>query len=242
MSSPTRDPDSAVASIAAAMGVPARAKMLFCLLDGRARTSTELALAAGVTPSTASIHLQLLQERRLAKVIAQGKHRYYALERPDVARALEALSVVAGTPRKIGSRTPHALRFARSCYDHLAGSVGVALHDRLHQMRVFSIQPDRADYSLTPSGISALEALGIDIDAIQSERRRFAFGCLDWSERRPHLGGALGTALLTTALNRRWVSRDHDSRALSITSFGRRELHKRFGLSLEADPTSGGGS
>lgn len=231
------DPDSAVASIAAAMGVPARAKMLYCLLDGRARTSTELALAAGVTPSTASIHLQLLQERRLAKVIAQGKHRYYALERPDVARALEALSVVAGAPRKTGSRTPHALRFARSCYDHLAGSVGVALHDRLQQLRLFSIHSaDGTDYSLTSSGALALEALGIDLDAIRAERRRFAFGCLDWSERRPHLGGALGAALLTTALNRRWVSRDHDSRALSITSFGRRELHKRFGLSLEDDP------
>ena len=238
MTKQARDPDSAVASIAAAIGVPARAKMLYCLLDGRARTSTELALAASVTPSTASIHLQLLQQRRLVRVIAQGKHRYYALERTDVARALEALSVAAGAPRRIVSRTPHPLRFARSCYDHIAGSVGVALHDRLQQLRWFSIQAeDRTAYSLTPAGVSALERLGIGLDEARSERRRFAFGCIDWSERRPHLGGALGAALLTIALNRRWVARDHDSRALSITSFGRREIHKRFGLSLEADPT-----
>lgn len=211
--------------------------MLYCLLDGRARTSTELALAADVTPSTASTHLQRLQQRRLVKVFAQGKHRYYALERSDVARALEALSVVAGAPRKLGSRTPHPLRFARSCYDHIAGSVGVALHDRLRQLRWFSSgSGDPTAYSLTPAGESALEALGIDVDDTRAERRRFAFACIDWSERRPHLGGALGAALLSHALSKRWMARDLDTRALVVTPFGRRELQRRFGLSLGSDP------
>lgn len=210
--------------------------MLYCLLDGRARTSTELALAADVTPSTASTHLQRLQQRRLVKVFAQGKHRYYALERSDVARALEALSVVAGAPRKLGSRTPHPLRFARSCYDHIAGSVGVALHDRLRQLRWFSSgSGDPTAYSLTPAGESALEALGIDVDDTRAERRRFAFACIDWSERRPHLGGALGAALLSHALSKRWMARDLDTRALVVTPFGRRELQRRFGLSLGGD-------
>jgi hypothetical protein len=210
--------------------------MLYCLLDGRARTSTELALAADVGPSTASIHLQRLHERRLVRVFAQGKRRYYALERADVARALEALSVVAGSPRTIASRTPHPLRFARSCYDHLAGTVGVALHDRLQHMRWFHTVPgERTAYALTPTGATALEALGIDLTATEATRRRFAFGCVDWSERRPHLAGALGAALLTHALARRWVSRDLDTRALSVTPFGRREMRKRFGLSLDQE-------
>ncbi|HEY7993372.1 MAG TPA: hypothetical protein VID24_04145 [Candidatus Eremiobacteraceae bacterium] len=231
---PTHDADSAAASIAAAIGVPARAKMLYCMLDGRARTSTELAIAADVTASTASIHLGLLHDHHLVHVFAQGKHRYYALAGKDVAWALEALSVVAGAPRRTGSRTPHPLRFARSCYDHIAGSVGVALHDRLQQLRWFSGRPgDRTAYSLTRAGEFALEGLGIDVDAMRSERRRFAFGCIDWSERRPHIGGALGAALLTHALAKRWVSRDLDTRALSVSAFGRRELQKRFGLSLD---------
>jgi len=231
---PSRDADSAAASIAAAIGVPARAKMLYCMLDGRARTSTELAIAADVTASTASIHLSRLHDHHLVNVVAQGKHRYYALAGKDVARALEALSVVAGAPRRTGSVTPHPLRFARSCYDHIAGSVGVALHNRLQELRWFSARPgDRTAYALTPSGASALEELGIDVYATRSERRRFAFGCIDWSERRPHIGGALGAALLAHALATRWVSRDFDTRALSVTSFGRREMRKRLGLTLD---------
>jgi len=208
--------------------------MLYCMLDGRARTSTELAIAADVTASTASIHLGRLHDNRLVHVFAQGKHRYYALAGKDVARALEALSVVAGAPRKAGSRTPHPLRFARSCYDHIAGSVGVALHDRLQQLRWFSVQPsDRTAYTLTPSGITALEQLGIDVGATRAVRRRFAFGCIDWSEQRPHIGGALGAALLAHALAKRWVRRDLDTRALTVTAFGRREMQKRLGLTLE---------
>src|ERR1041385_3296564 len=125
------DTDADVAPIAAAIGEPARARMLYCLLDGRARTSTELAAIAEVTPSTASVHLQRLKTQRLVKVFAQGKHRYYSLDRSDVASTLEALPLLAGgTGQGLVTSTPHRLRSARTCYDHIAGTLGVALYDR----------------------------------------------------------------------------------------------------------------
>src|SRR6202161_1878147 len=127
--------DAAVSAIAAAIGEPARARMLYCLVDGHARTSTELAVVADVAPSTASIHLQRLKSQRLVKVFAQGKHRYYSLEGANVAAALEALSVLAGGARAgFVPRTPSRLRAARTCYDHIAGTLGVALHDRIRAM------------------------------------------------------------------------------------------------------------
>jgi len=216
----------AEAGIAAAIGEPARARILYCLMDGHARTSTELAIVAEVTPSTASVHLNRLKAEHLVKVLVQGKHRYYSLEGPDVAAALESLSVLAGGSRgKFVPTTPSRLRAARTCYDHLAGTLGVSLHDRLQALRWLS-----ADYRVTLDGMKALEALGIDIEGAQALRRRFACACLDWSERRPHIGGALGAALLKTALGRKWVLQDLDSRALAVTSLGRREMQRRFGL------------
>jgi DNA-binding transcriptional ArsR family regulator len=232
--------DAAASSIAAAIGVPARARMLYCLADGRARTSTELAVVAEVTPSTASVHLQRLRRQRLVKVLAQGKHRYYSLEGAAVAAVLEALSVLAGVSRvRFSPSTPHPLRAARTCYDHIAGNLGVSLHDRLRALRWLSGPPagDTA-YELTPEGTRGFQAMGVDVAAARALRRRFAFACLDWSERRPHLGGALGAALLEVALKRRWVSRDLDSRALSLTGWGRREMQARFGLSVPGSSPS----
>src|SRR5215469_9821005 len=226
--------DAAASSIAAAIGEPARARMLYCLADGRARTSTELAMLAEVSPSTASVHLQRLMTKRLVKVFAQGKHRYYSLEGPSVAAALEALSVLAGGTRyPFVPNTPEPLRAARTCYDHIAGSLGVALHDRLRAMGWLT--RDSADanaYELTPRGATALQGLGLDVDRARALRRRFAFACVDWSERRPHLGGALGAALLKVALKRRWVTQELDSRILSLTTLGRREMLARFSLKL----------
>jgi DNA-binding transcriptional ArsR family regulator len=224
--------DAGVASIAAAIGEPARARILYCLADGHARTSTELAIVADVTPSTASVHLQRLRTRRLVKVYAQGKHRYYSLAGANVAAVLEALSVLAG---KSGDafvpNTPNRLRAARTCYDHIAGTLGVSLHDRFTALGWLS-GGSGADntYDLTPGGATAFDALGIDVDATRTSRRRFAYACLDWSERRPHLGGAVGAALLNVALKRKWIRQDLDSRALGITSAGRREMLARFGL------------
>jgi DNA-binding transcriptional ArsR family regulator len=219
--------DSGVSGIAAAIGEPARARMLYCLVDGRARTSTELALVAGVSPSTASAHLNRLKAERLVRLAIQGKHRYYSLEGPRVARVLEGLSVLAGgPPRKFVPSTPSRLRSARTCYDHIAGELGVALHDSLRGLRWLS------EYDLTEEGARAFESLGVDVAATRKLRRRFAYPCLDWSERRPHLGGALGSALLAMALRRNWVVADLDSRALSITPGGRREMRDRFGMSV----------
>ena len=127
--------DDAASRIAAAIGEPARARMLYCLMDNHARTSTELAVVADVSPSTASVHLQRLKTERLVKVLVQGKHRYYSLEGPEVARVLEGLSVLAGGSReKFVPNTPNRLRAARTCYDHMAGTLGVPLHDRLKTM------------------------------------------------------------------------------------------------------------
>ena len=225
--------DAAISSIAAAIGEPARARMLYRLADGRARTSTELAVVAGVSPSTASVHLQRLRAERLVRVIPQGKCRYYSLTSADVAAALEALSVLAGAPRDAFTpTTPVRLRAARTCYDHIAGTLGVQLHDRFVALQwIRAIGRSGMDYELTTAGAAALDRAGIDVTTVQTRRRRFAFACLDWSERRPHLGGALGAALLELALKRRWVDQDLDSRTLDVTAAGWREMRARFGLS-----------
>jgi DNA-binding transcriptional ArsR family regulator len=230
-----RQADAAVARIAAAIGEPARARILFSLMDSRARTSTELAMIAEVSPSTASVHLNRLMSERLIKVFVQGKHRYYSLEAPSVARAMEGLSVLAGrSHHKFVPNTPSRLQAARTCYDHIAGTLGVSIHDRLKALGWLSTGSgrDRDNYSVTSEGAKGLAALRIDIDATRALRRRFAYACLDWSERRPHIGGALGAALLRVALKRKWVIQDLDSRALGVTEFGRRELLTRLGLRL----------
>lgn len=229
------DTDAAVVRIASAIGEPARARMLYCLLDGHARTSTELAMVAGVSPSTASAHLHRLKAERLVDVRVQGKHRYYSLAGSHVAGVLEGLSVLAGGPsNRFVPNTPSRLRLARTCYDHMAGSLGVSLHDGLLARAWLAPAHDHA-YDLTPDGAKAFAVLGVDVEAALALRRRFAYQCLDWSERRPHLGGALGAALLHLALKRKWVTRELDSRALGITSIGRREMRAHFGLQLLTD-------
>jgi len=228
-------PDAAISGIAAAIGEPSRARMLYCLMDGHARTSTELAAVADVNASTASAHLNRLKAERLVKVVKQGKHRYYRLEGSRVASVLEGLSVLAGGSRDtFVPNTPSRLRVARTCYDHMAGTVGVLLHDRfqvLGWLRADAREGHNA-YDLTPAGRDAFAALGVDVEAARALRRRFASGCLDWSERRPHMGGALGAALLGVALKRRWVTQEVNSRALNVTKLGRRELLDRFGVTV----------
>ncbi|MGB7282092.1 MAG: helix-turn-helix transcriptional regulator [Candidatus Acidiferrum sp.] len=224
--------DEAASRIAAAIGEPARARMLYSLLDGRARTGTELAIVAEVSPSTASVHLQRLKTERLVKMSAQGKHRYYSLEGLHVAAALEALSVVAGGSRgAFVPNTPNGLRAAGTCYDHIAGMLGVALHDRFKTLDWLMERPgaDNA-YELTRAGVVTFQTLGIDVETLRTLRRRFAYACVDWSERQPHIGGALGAALLGVALKRKWLIQELDSRALSITGAGRREMRARFGI------------
>ena len=221
----------AVARVASAIGEPARVRMLYCLMDGHARTSTELAVVAGVTPSTASVHLNRLRSEQLIKVLAQGKHRYYSLQGTEVAGALETLSALAGgTRHKFAPNTPDHLRMARTCYDHIAGTLGVALHDRMKTLGWLAVAKSDDAYDLTPGGVQGLEALDIDVEETRGLRRRFAYACLDWSERRFHVGGALGAAVLRVALRKKWLRQELDSRALSVTGLGRRELERRFGL------------
>jgi len=225
-----------VSALAAAIAEPARTRMLFCLMDGHARTSTELATVAGVSPSTASAHLARLVEQRLVQVLAQGKHRYHRLQDGNVAAALEALAVAAGLAReRFVPHTPTRLRNARTCYDHMAGAVAVALNERFHALGWLTDRPAGASiqdgsYELIEAGAEALQALGIDVAATRKLRRRFACACMDWSERRPHVGGALGAELLKLALKRRWVVQDADGRALRVTPLGERELRARFQL------------
>jgi DNA-binding transcriptional ArsR family regulator len=215
--------DVAASRIATAIGEPARARILYCLMDGHARTSTELAIVADVTPPTASVHLNRLK----------AEHRYYSLAEPDVASVLEGLSVLAGGHRdKFIPNTPSRLRSARTCYDHMAGTAGVSLHDCFLAMGWLSSDAKNSAYNLSPDRAKAFEALGIDLEATRSLRRRFASACLDWSERRPHVGGALGAAILQVALKRKWVVQDLDSRALDVTTLGQREMRTRFGLHL----------
>jgi DNA-binding transcriptional ArsR family regulator len=218
--------DAQISGIAASIGEPARARMLYCLVDGHARTSTELAIIAEVSASTASVHLARLKDYQLVKVYAQGKHRYYSLKDANVAQALEALSVVAGAGAAgYVPNTPSRLRSARTCYDHMAGEVAVALHDRMQELGWLQRgTPSENLYELTGVGTEGLNRLGIDVEALRSMRRRFAFACLDWSERRPHIGGALGAALLKLALSRKWMTQDIDGRALRLTAIGKREI------------------
>jgi DNA-binding transcriptional ArsR family regulator len=227
------DIDGAVSSLAAAIGESTRARILLSLMDGCARTGTELVALAEVSPSTVSAHLHRLEAAHLVTVRRQGKSRYYSLSSGEVASMLERLSVLAGGKRAAAvCKAPERLRAARTCYDHLAGTIGVTLRDRFAELGWLRIAygGEQETYELTPGGVNCLTKLGIDVNAARRLRRRFAFGCLDWTERRYHLGGALGAALLQFVRRNKWVRQDLDSRALRVTELGRRELLKRFGV------------
>lgn len=221
-----------IAQVASLVGDPARANMLSALMDGRALTASELAYVAHVTPQTASGHLARLVDARLLAVEKQGRHRYYRLASALVARALEGLMAVAETgPAR---HTPHwrggdDLRTARSCYDHMAGRLAVGVTDALVEGGHIVLQEDGG--SLTPQGVAHFETLGINLAAWPT-RRVFCRPCLDWSERRPHLAGVVGAALLGHALERGWLCRIRDSRALQITDAGRDGFNQAFGMHL----------
>lgn len=226
-STSTSDSDQ-LASVAAAIADPTRARMLCVLLDQRARTSTELAMLAEVSPSTASAHLSKLREQNLLTVLAQGKHRYYQLVSPEVAAALEALLNLASISMpQFKPTTPLRLRRARTCYDHLAGELAVALHDALVRAKcLLPSDHDASTYEVSEVGRTLLSGLGVALDMPPKSRRRYACACLDWSERRSHLGGALGANLLTFFRAQAWVEVELDSRALCITPKGERQFAK----------------
>ncbi|WP_027905275.1 MULTISPECIES: helix-turn-helix transcriptional regulator [unclassified Pseudomonas] len=222
-----------LATVASAIADPARARMLCCLLDGRARTATELAVVAQKSPSTASSHFQKLLEQGLVTLISQGKHRYFQLASADVAKALEGLlSITSFEVPAFKPSTPCRLRHARTCYDHLAGEVGVMLHDAL--LVGEWMNQEKGGYGLTPKGITQLAQMGIDLTSDTQARRRFAFPCLDWSQRCAHVGGTLGAALLDHMVQDKWFVRALDSRALTVTAKGRKRLASAFDIQLGA--------
>jgi len=221
------DGDADISSIAAVMGNPARGRMLAALLGGRAMPATELARVARVSPSTGSAHLARLEDAGLVAVERQGRHRYHRLAGADVAHAVEALAALS-PPRPVSTLraadAAAAERAARSCYDHLAGALGVALADRLCALGAL----DRDSLGLCDAHLFG--ALGVNVAGLADGRRPLTRACLDWSERRPHLAGALGAAVLESLLGSGWLARRPDGRALAMTSAGRDGLRDALGL------------
>src|SRR5471030_3052079 len=228
---------NALSEIAALMGDPARAAMLQLLMDGRAHTASELALNSGITAQTASGHLSRMVEANLLAARAQGRNRFYRLASGDVAHAIESLMALAGKRAEPASKTAAwrrdpDLRFCRTCYDHLAGQVGIAVTDAL--TRAGHIEPKGPrDWTLTETGDLFCRRIGVDVPgARRAGSRHFARQCLDWSERRPHISGALGAAIADTFFRRGWAERLRRSRTVRLTDSGRRALTRDFGASL----------
>jgi DNA-binding transcriptional ArsR family regulator len=218
-----------IARIASLLGDAARADVLSALLTGRALTATELASIAGVTKQTMSAHLSKLLDAALVKVDQQGRHRYFRLADEDVADLLESLMGVAfrtGAVRLLSSPREPALRRARVCYDHLAGEFGVAAYETLLHQGAFAMS--REELRLSKSGIGWFKCFGIDADAAARQRRIFCRPCMDWSERRYHLAGSLGAALLSRFHELKWAARDKNSRVIRFTPRGERAFRDLF--------------
>jgi DNA-binding transcriptional ArsR family regulator len=224
-----------LAEVAALIGDIARANILLALMDGRALTASELAWRAGVSAQTTSGHLSKLLEARLIALEKQGRHRYYRIAGQEVAHAVETLmEVAAAGPRRhrpVGPRD-EALRNARTCYDHLAGRLGVVLTDSLCSQGHIVVGDGAG--AITPAGERFLCDFGIDTGNFGRAGRAVCRTCLDWSERRPHLAGRLGAALCTRAFDLGWIERSKDSRAVAVTAAGRKGFTEIFGIRLAA--------
>ena len=224
-----------IASPAALIGDPSRAAMLQALQDGRAHPAGALAWAAGLTAQAASNHLAKLVDGGLLSVEREGRHRYYRLANAEVAHVLEALAVLAAPVRSLEQpRSPkaRALRDGRCCYGHLAGRLGIAVTDALVARGVIVPGDDKL-YEITSEGRGWFEDLGLELSDLRSKRGA-ARQCLDWTERRHHLAGPLGVALLSRMVALGWIDADRASRAVKLTTLGREELRARLGVDLEA--------
>jgi DNA-binding transcriptional ArsR family regulator len=244
--------DADIAALGSVLADERRCRILLALGDGRALPASVLADEAGVAPSTASEHLKRLRSAGLVRLERHGRHRYFRLAGPQVGELLEVLSRLsrAAPVRSLRQGTrAEALRAARTCYDHLAGRLGVALMEALLDQGVLEggdglFRPDRTardrlaaagndvDYRLTEAGVRRLEEFGIDLDALP-QRRPLVRYCVDWSEQRHHLGGTVGRALAHRLLELRWLRRADSGRAVHVTPLGRTEL-PRLGVSLPA--------
>ena len=223
-------PDRELARVAGMIGDPTRAAMLGALLGGEALPAGELARRAGIAPGTATSHLARLVEHGLLARRHSGRHRYFTLASADVAAALEALGRI--TPARRGAaanaEAPNgSIRFARTCYDHLAGVLGIMVTERLLERQLI-VGSD--SYEVTDAGVGWLASLGIDINGLRRSRRVVARPCLDWTERRDHLAGGAGAAIASVMLERRWITRVEGTRAVRLTLRGREALFRTLGL------------
>jgi DNA-binding transcriptional ArsR family regulator len=219
--------------IAALICEPVRATMLWSLLDGRSYTATELAVAADISSTSASNHLTKLLEADLLKVDKQGKHRYYSSANAEVAYAVEALANLANNKTirsKAPTATPAGIKYCRTCYDHLAGFVGVKLMEAL--LRNGYLSQTTNNYTITPKGWKWLSQFGITANDTDGNRRPFIRECLDWSERRPHLAGKLGALLLEKMFQKQWFRKVRFSRELVLTPKGKQEMYALLGITL----------
>jgi DNA-binding transcriptional ArsR family regulator len=225
--------DVRIAEVAALVGDPARANILAALMGGQALTAGELVHVTGVSPQTTSGHLGKLTDGRLIACVKQGRHRYYRVATPRVAEMLESIMAVVadGPPRyRPPSKLDDAMRVARTCYDHVAGKLGVCIADALCALGHVTLSDEGGE--LSESGVAFLEKFGVDLAAARSRRRIFCRPCLDWTERRPHLGGTVGAVLAQRCFDLKWLQRMPESRALFVTPAGRRGLSETFGFWL----------
>jgi DNA-binding transcriptional ArsR family regulator len=226
-----------LALVASLIGDTTRANILAALLGGRALTASELAYFAHVSPQTASGHLAKLVDGKLLAVLRQGRNRYYRLATPLVAQMLEGIMAVAleGPQRyRPASKADDAMRMARTCYDHFAGKLGVALADKLIERGYLVLTPEAGE--LTEHGAAFLSDFGVDLAALRMKRRMLCRPCLDWTERRLHLGGMVGATIARRCFDLDWFARLRDSRALAVTAAGRRGLEDVFGVTLDDAP------
>jgi len=228
------DAEDKFVSIAALICEPTRAKMLWNLLDGRAFTASELSVVADISPTSASNHLSKLLEAEIIKVEVQGRHRYYALSNTEVAYAVEGLANLAnaGSASAVKKEPEtNGVKYCRTCYDHLAGFVGVKIVETL-EIRGY-LAKSRKGYSVSKKGWEWFSFFNISKEDCENSRRAITRQCLDWSERRPHLAGQLGALFLERMLERKWVKKVQFSRELVVTTKGRQELYEFLGIVLK---------
>ncbi len=218
-----------LASAAALIADPGRAAMLTALLDGSSLPAGELARIAGVSAQSASMHLGQLVDGGFLTARQHGRHRYYSIATPEVAHAVEALGVISTAGTYTPSGADRALRYARTCYDHLAGVLGVHLAAAFEQQGLI-VPEGESDYELTVAGEALLKQWQIDVEALRRSRRSFARRCRDWTEKRDHVAGALGAAICHKLLELRWLTRDRSSRAVHVSLAGRKHLMTLFQL------------
>ncbi len=218
--------------LASALADRSRCRIVWALMDGRAHTAKELAFRADATPQTASFHLQHLLGADVIACHRQGRHRYYFIERPEIADAIEAMALAAPAEhlKALPQRAADELRFARSCWNHLAGRLGVALADRMTALGMFTSDVDEPRPS--SAGMDKLAAIGLDVAAIERGRRPAVRRCLDWTERRFHLAGSVGVMLLEHMLAHDWLVRRDQTRGLMVTDHGEVALRDHFGLEI----------